>query len=750
LEAFAAPTDAAVEQLNRAGASGAYWSQDLAPVAPSARKWGLLDMAALWVALSACIPTYMLASSLIEEGMNWWQALVTIFLANLIVLVPLVLNAHVGARYGVPFPVYCRAAFGLRGANIPAVLRALVACGWFGIQAWIGGWAIYKVLEVYIPAWQSLPRLPLLGISLPQLACFILFWGLNQAIVWRGIESVRLLLNLKAPLLLLLGLALLVWAYKAAGGLGPIFSQPSQFAAGGPKAGQFWAFFFPALTANVGFWATLALNIPDFTRYVRSQRDQVLGQALGLPVAMGLYAFIGVAVTSATVVIYGKAIWDPVVLLSQFSSPILHVTGLLALVLATLATNLAANVVSPANDFANLLPKRISFRAGAMITGIVGVLIQPWRLVQDPSGYIFRWLVAYSALLGAVGGVLIADYFVLRRRQLDLTGLYEPAGPYFYRRGFHVQALVALLVGIAPCVPGFLTIIGLIKAAPFWTSLYHYAWFISLGISFAVYLALTLPAARRESSNSAEHLGQTNYDEIASEYKKAKLHPWRAQIERHTLIRLMGDLRGKSLIDLGCGEGYYTREWRRRGASPVLGVDLSAGMIELARAEEERNPLGIEYRAGDARGLAVPRQYDVVFAAYLLNYARNKEDLITMCRAVSRCLKPGGLFLTVNNNPKDPPENFGPRDYGYSKRLVGELVEGAPVIWRFFLAEGDIEVENYYLSVETMEAAFDAAGLFHVRWHKPDVSLEGIREKGTAYWQDFLTRPPVAFISATR
>jgi toxoflavin synthase len=242
----------------------------------------------------------------------------------------------------------------------------------------------------------------------------------------------------------------------------------------------------------------------------------------------------------------------------------------------------------------------------------------------------------------------------------------------------------------------------------------------------------------------------TNYDQIATGYRAAKLHPWRRHIERYTLVRLIGDLQGKSLIDLACGEGYYARDWRMLGASPVLGVDLSAGMIALARGEEERDPLGIEYRVGDVRLLAVPKQYDVVFAAYLLNYARTAEDLIAMCRAVSRCLKPGGLFLTVNNNPKDPPGNFGPRDYGYAKKLVGELVDGAPVIWRFFLPQGDIEVENYYLSVETMEAAFDAAGLFHVQWHDPVVSVPAVREKGAAYWADFLTRPPVAFISATR
>jgi NCS1 family nucleobase:cation symporter-1 len=485
-----AVTDAAVEKLNEAAAASGYWNLDLAPVPPTRRRWGLKDIVALWVALSACIPTYMLASSLIEEGMSWWQAVLTIFLGNLIVLVPMVLNAHAGTRYGIPFPVYCRAAFGVRGANVPALLRALVACGWFGIQAWIGGWAIYKVLEVYVPAWQDLPRLPFADITLPQLVCFLAFWGLNLLIVWWGIDSVRLLLNIKAPLLIVLGLALLTWAYQAAGGFGPILSQPSQFDPGGPKAGQFWAFFFPALTANVGFWATLALNIPDFSRYARSQRDQALGQALGLPATMGLYSFIGVAVTSATIVIYQHPIWDPVVLLSRFDSPVLHVVGLLGLGLATLATNLAANVVAPANDFANLWPRRISFRVGALITGVIGVLIQPWRLVADPTEYIFKWLVAYSALLGAVGGVLIADYFLLRRTRLDLRGLYEGSGPYWYTGGFHIAGLIALAVGILPCVPGFLATIELIKVDPLWTNLYHYAWFLSFGISFLVYSVL--------------------------------------------------------------------------------------------------------------------------------------------------------------------------------------------------------------------------------------------------------------------
>src|SRR5947208_6055596 len=334
-------------------AASAYSSPDLAPVPPERRKWRAHDLAVLWISMSACVPTYMLASSLIDRGMNWSQAVLTIFLANCIVLLPMALNAHAGTRYGIPFPVYCRAAFGLRGANVPALMRALVACGWFGIQTWIGGIAIFTLLSLWFPSWRDAPLIPGLAISTPQLACFLTFWLLNMLVVWKGIESIRLLLNIKAPLLIAFGLVLLGWAYVQAGGFGPMLSQPSQFEVGQPKEGQFWRFFFPALTANVSFWATLSLNIPDFSRYAYSQRDQIVGQTIGLPTTMGLYSFIGVAVTSATVVIYGAPIWDPVQLLTKFENHVILIVAMLALVLATLATNIAANIVSPANDFAH-------------------------------------------------------------------------------------------------------------------------------------------------------------------------------------------------------------------------------------------------------------------------------------------------------------------------------------------------------------------------------------------------------------
>jgi NCS1 family nucleobase:cation symporter-1 len=478
----------------------------MAPTTWAKRKWGIKDFAALWISMSACIPTYMLASSLIDGGMNWWQAVLTIFLGNIIVLIPMVLNAHAGTKYGIPFPVYCRASFGILGANVPALLRALVACGWFGIQTWIGGLAIYRILALYFPDWETLPP-SILGINVPQLICFLAFWSVNMLVIYRGIESIRILLNIKAPLLITLGLALLAWAYWKADGFGRMLSQPSQFGPGGAKAGQFWGFFIAALTANVGFWATLSLNIPDFSRYAYSQRDQVIGQALGLPTTMGLYSFIGVAVTSAAFVIYQdlppeqkKELWDPVVLVTKFKNPVVLTVSLFALCLATLATNLAANVVSPANDFAHLWPKKISFRTGGLITGIVGILIQPWNLVAHADVYITKWLIGYSSLLGAVGGVLIADYFLIRRTQFDLTGLYRKAGPYWYRGGFNPRALIALAAGIAPCVPGFLATVGLAEFSHVWTDMYVGAWFISFGISFVVYASLMAARSRRESA----------------------------------------------------------------------------------------------------------------------------------------------------------------------------------------------------------------------------------------------------------
>jgi len=446
------------------------YNEDLAPIPQSRRTWGTYNYAALWVAMSVCIPTYMLASGLIAGGMSWWQAIGTILLGNLIVLVPMLLNAHAGAKYGIPFPVFVRASFGVKGANIPAVLRALVACGWFGIQTWIGGGAIFSMLKILWPSAGNWPG----GIWI----CFFAFWLVNMAVIWRGIETIKFLEGIGAPFMLCVGLLLLFWITGKAGGLGPVLSAPSKFT----STAAFMKFFIPSLTGMVGFWATVALNIPDFTRYAKSQRAQAVGQALGLPAAMTLYSFIGVAVTSASVVLFGEAIWDPVALLGRFHQPVVASIALVALLVATLNTNVAANVVSPSNDFSNLNPKRISFRTGGMITGVVGILMMPWRLLGDFSAYIFGWLVGYSGLLGPVAGVMIADYFIVRGENLQVDDLYRRGGIYEYSNGFNYRAIVALVCGVA------IALIGL--AVPGLRWLYDYAWFVGFFMAGAVYVIL--------------------------------------------------------------------------------------------------------------------------------------------------------------------------------------------------------------------------------------------------------------------
>jgi nucleobase:cation symporter-1, NCS1 family len=494
-------SDVTSEQLNDLQPSTLF-NEDLAPVPLSERKWRAGSFAALWISMSACIPTYMLASGLIGTGMNWSQAILTIFLANVIVLIPMILNAHAGTRYGIPFPVYCRASFGTKGANIPALLRALVACGWFGIQTWIGGEAIYKIV---ITLFHLQPAMPTnwLGITFGQFVCFMIFWAINMLVIYKGINCIRWLLNIKAPLLIALGLLLLWWAYRNAGGFGPILSQPSQFDPGQPKAGQFWKYFFPSLTGMIGFWATLSLNIPDFSRYAKSQRDQVIGQALGLPTTMALYAFIGVAVTSATTIIFGQTLWNPVDVLTRFDNATVLITAMISLCLATLATNIAANVVSPANDFAHLAPRWITFRIGGLITGIVGIAMMPWKLLANPESYIFDWLVGYSALLGPIGGILIADYFVCRHRQLDLAALYKSDGEYRFTKGFSLLAIAAFFLGALPSLPGFLVQVKRLDPAavsPFLVNLFHYAWFIGFAVAFVIYVAgRKLTVAARET-----------------------------------------------------------------------------------------------------------------------------------------------------------------------------------------------------------------------------------------------------------
>jgi NCS1 family nucleobase:cation symporter-1 len=454
---------------------------DIAPVPLEKRTWNKWHLAALWIGMSVCIPTYMLAASMIQAGMTWWQSVLTVLLGNLIVLVPMILMGHAGTKYGIPFPVLARASFGTRGAHIPAIARSLVACGWFGIQTWIGGFAIYQVLGAL--GWYDIAAdtsvVPFLGITTMQLTCFMAFWVLNFLIVLRGIDCIKWLESWAAPFLIAMGLAILIWAAVKVGGITQMFPPAPEDSA------PFWPMFFPQLTAMVGFWATLSLNIPDFTRYCKSQKDQALGQLIGLPTTMTLFSFIGIAVTSATIVIFGSAIWDPIELVGKLGSTAAVVIALIALTVATLSTNIAANVVSPANGFANLSPRNISFRTGGIITCIIGIVIMPWRLYNDLGEYIFTWLIGYSALLGPIAGIMICDYFVVRRMRLNSDALYDAKGEY---AGFRMSTVVILIIAVLPNLPGFINAAFKTDLFPeLFNSIYSYAWFVGITIAFVLY-----------------------------------------------------------------------------------------------------------------------------------------------------------------------------------------------------------------------------------------------------------------------
>ena len=484
-----------MEDLDKELEHSPLWNRDLAPTPPSRRTWSTYNIAALWIGMAVVITTYTLASGLMQQGMNWYQALFTILLGNVIVLIPMILNAHAGTKYGISFPVLCRASFGVRGANVAAMLRAIVACGWFGIQTWIGGLALDALLKAAWPGWASIG--PSTAIA------FAIFWLIQVAIILKGTEGIKVLESWSAPLLLGGGLILLWWAVRNGGGMTNILEGSTRLRQGSTP---FWVLFPAALTAIVGYWATLSLNIPDFTRYAKSQRSQALGQLLGLPGTMTLFAFIGVAVTSATIVLFGEAIWDPVALISRIGTPAVIIFGALVILAAQLTTNMAANVVSPANDFSNLSPKRISYVTGGLITAVIGIVMMPWKLYSDAAAYIFTWLIGYSSLMGALGGILIADYWLIKKQQLDLRDLFSVEGRYTYSNGFNWRAIAALVISILPVVPGFIraaaTPGGQVPNPGIFDTLYTYAWFVTFSLSFILYLVLMRGTARETAAQA--------------------------------------------------------------------------------------------------------------------------------------------------------------------------------------------------------------------------------------------------------
>ncbi|MDR1893966.1 MAG: NCS1 family nucleobase:cation symporter-1 [Spirochaetales bacterium] len=435
-------TDSARESLSQ----NAYYNEDLAPTKLGQRTWNTYHIAALWIGMSVCLPTYMMASSGMSLGLSWWQSLLNILIGNLIVLIPMQLNSHAGTKYGIPFPVFARLSFGIRGAHLAAIARAIVAAGWFGIQCWIGGAAINTIISAFSASWAAWAG--------GQWASFFLFWGISTFVAWSGPDAIKFMESWGAPILGILSVALMIWAVAAVknvnGSISQIFNQPATYA-----PGTFWKIFLPVLTANIGFWATLALNIPDFSRYAKSQKDQLTGQLIGLPPSMAAFAFVGVFVTGACVVAFGEAIWDPSLVIARIDNPIAAVLGALGIAIATMTTNIAANVVAPANGISNISPKRISYRTGALITGLAGVAIMPWRLLSSASGYIFNWLGTYALFLGPLAGIYIADYYIYRKKTIDLYDLFSgTGGRYWYKNGFNLRAICVWIITCIPAVLG--------------------------------------------------------------------------------------------------------------------------------------------------------------------------------------------------------------------------------------------------------------------------------------------------------
>ena len=461
------------------------YNHDIAPTQVHERTWNKWHITALWVGMSICVPTYTLGGVLTAYfGLSVGEALLAILLANIVVLIPLTLNAFAGTKYGIPFPVLLRSSFGIIGSNVPCLIRALVACGWFGIQTLFGGLAIHLFLGSVFEGWKSLG-------GTGEVIGFMVFWALNLWVVLRGAESIKWLETLSAPLLVLVGIGLLVWALPNVS-MTELLAQPPKR----PEGASVYGYFFAGLTAMVGFWATLSLNIPDFSRYAKSQKDQILGQIFGLPLTMFLFAALGVVLTAASEKLVGVTVSDPVSLIGHIQSPGWVALAMALIIIATLSTNTAANIVSPTNDFQNIAPKLINRTKAVMLTGLVGLALMAHELlkklgllVSDVSleTVYSNWLLGYSSLLGPIAGIMVVDYFIIRQQKLDLAGLYhDGVYPAWHWNGF-----------IAFGIPVVLTLLSLGSSAFSW--FYDFGWFTGSLLGAGIYYGL-----HRMSSQQAE------------------------------------------------------------------------------------------------------------------------------------------------------------------------------------------------------------------------------------------------------
>jgi len=440
------------------------YNHDIAPTKASQRTWSRWNVASLWVGMAICVPTYTLGGVLTAYfGLSVSEALWTILIANIIVLIPLTLNAYPGTRYGIPCPVVLRASFGIIGSNVPSLIRAVVACGWFGIQTLFGGIAIHLLLSAMFDGWAELG-------GTGEVLGFFIFWIANLTVVIRGSESIKFLEALAAPLLLVVAAGLLFWALPRIS-LTEVLATPATRPEGEPVT----KYFLSGLTAMVGFWATLSLNIPDFSRYARTQRSQIMGQIIGLPLTMLLFAGLGVVLTAASVELTGESISDPINLIGRIDSDVGVIIAMIMIIIATISTNTAANIVSPTNVFQNVAPKIINERRGVIITGIIGLALMSWELLKrlgwletdvSVESLYSGWLLGYSSLLGPIAGIMVVDYFLIKNQEYDLLALYQDNAGY---PAWNKSGFIAFLVPVA------LTLVAVTTGMFSW--FYDYGWF---------------------------------------------------------------------------------------------------------------------------------------------------------------------------------------------------------------------------------------------------------------------------------
>ncbi|MDR2791909.1 MAG: NCS1 family nucleobase:cation symporter-1 [Tannerellaceae bacterium] len=465
------------------------WNEDLRPLTQKEHSWGTKSFSYLWVGMCFCIPSYIMAGGFITLGMNWWQSLMTMFLGNVIILIPLLLNADAGCRFGIPYPAFARIWFGGRGSHIPTMIRGVVGAGWFGVNTWVGAIAIDGLFSAVFDVWR--------GVNHHTMILFFIFLTANVYIGSMGVESIRKLMKVTAPTVVVSTIILLIWAVSMGKGFGPVFAQRGTLT----NTTDFLKVFFPCLTGVISFWSTVSLNIPDFSRYAVSHKAHVKGQMFALPLSMTAIAMVAICVTSVTVMLYGEAIWSLDALLLKFPKPIIFL-GSLVIALVSLAVNIAANLVAPARAVENLHPRRLSFAAGAMVTGMLAILMQPWQILDSFGNLVYYFLNFLGALIGPLNGISLADHWIVRKRRIDLKGLYDPEGRYNYQHGFNRHAIVALAFGIFIPLAGYVVPpLSFLSANPF---------IFGLFISGAVYVRLM--------KNDASLISAEHYDKI-TEYR---------------------------------------------------------------------------------------------------------------------------------------------------------------------------------------------------------------------------------------